>query len=79
MKQAIKTLFLIILVLSATVAKAEGFKVGYIDMHPHVEKFASANGYDCLIHNFHALLFVNKKNDVTNALISAFNSKQARP
>ena len=32
MKQAIKTLFLIVFVLAATVARAEGLKVGHIDM-----------------------------------------------
>ena len=178
MKQAIKTLFLIVFVLAATVARAEGLKVGHIDMQrvfaesnagkeareqyaakaksyqdqlnvtiesnkklkeeidtalkqvkkgqkpsqtildkqkkygarerelqstlagyqkelkeydgeltrklmeefsPLVEQFASANNYDYLIRNFDALLFANKKNDVTNTLISAFNNKKTRP
>ena len=40
MKQAIKTLFLLIFVLAATVAKAEGLKVGHIDIQ---RLFAESN------------------------------------
>jgi len=49
------------------------------EFSPLIEQFASANNYDYLIRNFDALLFANKKNDVTDTLISAFNNKKTKP
>jgi len=48
-------------------------------LSPIVEQFALANSYDYIIRNFDALLFANKKNDVTDTLISEFNNKKTKP
>lgn len=48
-------------------------------LSPVVEQFALVNSYDYIIRNFDALLFANKKNDVTDTLISEFNNKKTKP